>query len=281
MPHASERFDKYLSNYEFHSNSIEFRIYSSGALEKFKNVQSFQLNQLVNGRFYFAQNRRELLLLKYDMWYRWLCEIENLFIEYSTEHKKYQFDQSDRDFVGSLMQKTHETYMQIIVDTHQDFFDARFASIWLELNETVHSYMGNALDKLVGAVYIDTFLSISDTLIKILQNTLIEIHELDSLFCKKNIKCDDCINERECPKKKRHDAEDEIPFLIIGNLTQECFAEIDVCLVAERLRIYKKYFEIDEVFLKNYTEFPFSPNVVNQILEQGVEINYKKSIVRD
>ena len=211
MPKQEQRYTEYLSSYHFFPNSIEFRIISSKAIEKFKNVQSFQLNQLVNGNFFFQQDRREILLLKYDMWSRWLVEVENLFIELHESSDTVR--QKDIDTVVALAEKTAEKYESIIRSENAKHFHDQFADIWISVHSAAFKFLVEEIRSSYGT-YEVVFTKIVDLICEALQYTLTEIHELNEMFknpeaeeiflvttpfCKryyKNTKANNCSYER-------------------------------------------------------------------------------------
>jgi len=258
------RYNKFLSTYDFYTNSIDFRIHSSSALEKWKNVQAFQLNQLVNGRFFFAADRREVILLKYDLWSRWLYEIENLCIELTEDDRQVNSD--DIDTIIDLADKTTEIYKNIIRNEFSTYFDTKFTSMWLEQHEHVYNYMVKKIKSLNGCSFVFTFTSIVDILCDVMQYTLVEIYELDNVILKMNVDPTD----NDC-----------VPFVVISNLSERVFQEYDICLVCERIKVLKKYFEFDTVYLKNYTDEDISLGLINCIENTGVSIDYRKSITKD
>lgn len=279
MIQTSKRYQKFLDSYEFYANSVNFRIHSSKALEKFKNVQSFQLNQLANGKYHFAQDRREVLLLKYDMWSRWLYEIENLMIELSGNHLEHIINSKDIDMIIMLALKTSKSYKTVIHDKHTAFFDTKFVNIWEEMHELAFEHMLESIKLLNGLSFDIVFTRIVDILVEVMQYTLTEIYELDSVFCKLVIKCDNCPEEAVCPKNKREDSEENTIFVIVGSLAYKCLSTTGKCIISERIKIYKKYFDFNEIYFKNYTDEPLHQHLIELIEDSDININFKKSIV--
>ena len=166
MPQTTERYKQFLTNYNFFSNCVQFRIHSSNALEKWKNVQSFQLDQIVNGKFYFAQDRREILLLQYDLWSRWLYEIENLCIELSGNHLDFYTKSSDIAQIVELALKTSDVAGKIMTEHHNDRFDNEFVLIWNKVHNVVNEYMLANFNLFEGMTYDTLFTSIADVLVE-------------------------------------------------------------------------------------------------------------------
>ena len=254
MPNKSERFDNFLNDYKFHANNVDFRIVSSKALEKFKNVQSFQLNQLVNGKFYFPQDRREVLLLKYELWTKWLLEVENLFIE------KHEFNnmitQKDIDLVAELSQKSCDKYKEIVTDNLSDHFDQDFIKVWCEVHTVAYNFFKDYVRKMTGT-YEEVFVNLVDVTCEFLMYTLTEIHELNEMF-----------NNPES---------DEI-FLVISDYCLRFFNITGKCIVALRAEIYSKTFPFKKVWFKNYTDQNLPAALIAQVSDAGFKIDYKRTI---
>lgn len=256
MPKNELRYAEYLSSYHFYPNSIEFRIISSKAMEKFKNVQSFQLNQLVNGNFYFQQDRREILLLKYDMWSRWLVEVENLFIEMHETSDSVR--QKDINIVLALAEKTAEKYEQIITEDHPGHFHDEFANVWLEVHAVAFKYVVEEIRRMTGS-YETVFSKIVDLICEGLQYTLTEIHELNEMF--------------------KHPDANEI-FLVATPFCKKYNRSTGDCLIANRTKVYQKYFEFKKVWFKNYTDDKLPLGLIQSVENLGLEVDYKRCIFK-
>lgn len=256
MPKREQRYSEYLSSYHFYPNSIEFRIVSSKAIEKFKNIQSFQLNQLVNGSFYFQQDRREILLLKYDMWSRWIIEVENFFIELHESSDSVR--QKDIDVVLALAEKTAEKYESIIKEDHPGHFHDEFSNIWIETHSIAFKHIVDEIRRMHGS-YEVVFTQIVDLICEALQYTLTEIHELNEMF-------------------KNPDA-DEI-FLVATSFCRKYYKTTQNCLIANRAKIYKKHFPFTKVWFKNYTDEKLPEGLVNSIEELGLQVDFKRCIFK-
>jgi len=254
MPHTNRRYE-YLSNYHFYNNNIDFRIASSQALEKFKNVQSFQLNQLQNGKFFFPQEVREILLLKFDMWSRFLTEIENFFVELDNSH--HDVEPNEIDFIISLANITNDKYKSIMTTAPtKEYFDEEFSNIWLEMHEDMFQLMLLEIGEMSGNHKV-AFACLSDILCRVMQYTLIELHELNELMQSSNK------NET---------------FLVVTQLCSHFLQNTGVCLLSRRAQVYKKYFNISKIWLKNYTDSPITRLLINQLTGLGLEIDFERSL---
>ena len=256
MPKQEQRYSEYLASYHFYPNSIEFRIVSSKAIEKFKNVQSFQLNQLVNGNFYFPQDRREILLLKYDMWSRWLTEVENCFIQCHEVSDIVRV--KDIDLILALAEKTATKYESIILNEHQGHFDTKFSTIWVDVHSNAFNFLVTEIRSLNGT-YEKVFTQIIDLICEALQYTLTEIHELNEMF-------------------KNPEAE-EI-FLVVTNFCKRYYQKNNKCLISYRAQQYKKQFPFTKVWFKNYTDEHLPEGLVTSIEHLDLEVDYKRCIFK-
>lgn len=274
MPTTTARYKDFLSSYKFYPNSINFRIVSSKSIERWKNVQSFQLSQLIKGKFFFSKDRREILLQQYDLWSRFLYEVENFCIERSGDENKLTTSE-DVDLVLVLADKTSALYKRLMLVDYNHRFENVFLKIWLEIHETPYRYLIQEIKLLAGLPFEDFFAKLVSVLIAVMQYTLIEIHELDMLLCKVEGPGAGVFPSTErltLPK-------DTIPFVIITSLVDRVFAMTGSCLVCERLKVYRKYIDLDEIYLKNYTDAPVNARLIENIERNGFKVNFRKSML--
>lgn len=273
MP-TTARYKDFLSSYKFYPNSVNFRIVSSKSLERWKNVQSFQLSELVNGKFFFAKDRREILLQQYDLWSRFLYEIENFCIERFGDENKLTTDE-DVNFVLALAGKTTALYKKLVLVDHNQQFENVFLNIWLEIHETSYRYLIQEIKLLAGLPFEDFYAKLVSTLIAVMQYTLIEIHELDMLLCKV-----EGVHPGVFPcTEKLTLSKGTIPFVIVTSLVDRVFAMTGTCLVCERLKVYSKYIDLEEIYIKNYTGAPVNSRIIENIEHNGFKVNFRKSML--
>jgi len=240
----------YLKTYKFFQNSIDFRICSSKMLEQWKNVQSFQLNQLVNGKFYFSGHLREMLLLKYDLWSKFLYEMEN----YCIEHGDGCINIDDLDFCMDTAARTFDKFNAITKENPEQF-ETDFMNIYVQVNSPVERYISAEIDRLENTTIEIFFTELVDAVIKMLQHELIVLHELQHLRNNKS----------------------ETPALIITEFNEHAFGITGECFCTSRVKIYQELFNLTEVCVKNYTVKPINPAVAENIEHLGIEVNYKLS----
>lgn len=264
----TKRLSKFLSHYDFHPNNINFRILSSKAIEKWKNVQAFQLNQITNGKFHFHAHKREILLLKYDLWSLFIYETENLMIDLSSNDLGDEITPEDIDHIIDLADKTTRVYKDILLEDPNHRFNTGFVNIWLEAHELACNLMLNQLKGLSGFSYDIAFTGIVDIVTAMMQYTLFELHELNSLLCFFGSRCSRCF-----PEEDRGLA--TTPFMVITNLEETSFALTNQYLVFERYKIYKKYMNIRSIYFKNYLNGRIPHEIFDKFEEDGVDIQYK------
>lgn len=85
-------------------NNINFRIVSSTALSKFKHDQAFDFNEINKHRDEISSAAREVILLEYDHWFKWIVKLEKVFLLLG-----------ENDKVDTLIQKT-----EVLLRTEMD-----------------------------------------------------------------------------------------------------------------------------------------------------------------
>lgn len=296
-----KRLDDFLDNYQFYSNSVEFRIKSSKALERFKNVQSFQLNEIKNGRYKFGKSRRELLLLKFDLLTKVLYESENLCIQfYDAQYASNVVVES----VVSLVSKASYLYNKIIKEDHPEAFDPIFSGIWIEMFSINEHLLKKRILSLEGAEFSVFFDNLVDTVSALLQNSTFELFELDVLLMKqrklynhpncKHPKCDnfdncgvishdtdpDIIkNNMEITRGSRQlDCDDTKCLMLVMSNYINSDTENSRFYLKSKMDIFLKYFEIECIYFKNLSDGPIKASVINEIEKYGIHIDYKGSL---
>lgn len=270
---TKKRLDDFLENYEFYSNSIEFRIISSKALERFKNVQSFQLNEIKNGRYKFNKSRRELLLLKFDLLTKVLNECENLCIQFHNQKI------ASADIVNSvvfLLTKASDLYTKIIKEYNPEAFDQPFSHIWLEMfniNERILIKRINDCQGLDLPVFFD---SLVNSVIILLQNSTFELFELDVICTKQHPHCINnvnIVNNLEIAKDKDYHS----LMLVVSNYVNSNTENSRYYLKA-KIEIFIKYFEVKSIFLKNLSDHSVKSEVIADLESHNIKIDFKGSL---
>lgn len=209
------------------ANNIVLRELSSMCIAKYKESQAFALSELIsNPTHEFSTTAREILLVKYDIWFRWLVEVEDVVRRRGP----------DDDIPGIIMRISDDLEQEYIniLSNNEDIFDKEFVTIWLEAHKYMYNYLRAKISSLTTEDLPKFMIDVTDVLIQVMDNTLFELHEIDSLMLGKAlfVSFDDiCVDYRETMQN-------------------------DSCLIAERLRVYNRYFSIptDEIIIKDYSK---------------------------
>lgn len=306
MKTIKNRLNNFLETYEFYPNSVDFRIVSSRALEKFKNVQSFQLNEIRNGNYKFGESRRELLLLKFDLLTRVLIETENLCIQHYHNNITNDFI---IDAAMSMLYKSRTLYEKIILEDHKDSFDDVFSAMWIEIVSTVEYVINERLRKLKGAtleVFYTEFVGIVSSSI---QNSTFELFELDVQLSKSGhvdpmgvtvqgseyiedqiTKCKGSFWSLDKPEifgdtRKNERTDDrrsgcncESLMLVLSNQTNTSNSYAQTHL-RNKIDVYLKHFDIKYIFFKNLSDSPLNHEVIKLVESYSIPLDLRRSLI--
>lgn len=218
---------------EFVANNIALREISSRCISKYKESQAFALNELQgNATHSFSKTAREILLLKYDTWFKWLIEVEDLVRRYD----KHQTDIAIAAIIIKISDDLEKEYIGIL-NAYPSVFEAQFVKVWLQAHSFMYKYLRAKIMHFSTQDLRSFFINITDTLIRVMDNTLFELHEIDNLF----------LNPKEV-------------FVSFDSICLDYRQVIQTgeCLLVQRLGVYKKTFPetAQAVIIKDY-----SPNL--------------------
>ena len=240
---------KYFHPREFVSNNIEYRIASSLSMSKFKETQSFILNQLAFNPYHtFSKSAKEILLFKFDIWFDLLCEIEQYIL---IKQEKCSFDE-----IWDLLElrKSYEEETLPHVETILPQYIEIHSSVKLILFEFQKEVLEDILNlKLTPA---GIFGAIVDLVIVSLNHILYTSEEIDRIF----------------------DDSDEI-ILNLDYLSCELEFPISkrtICPVIKRVTMYLNEVDFDSVIIKNYIgpDFDITRTQLATFLDEN-HIKYK------
>lgn len=228
---------------EFVGNNIEYRIGSSGALARFKESQTFTLDQVAFNPFHkFSTSAKEIILLKYDVWWDFLNELEQYFLM-SHENGIYLSE------ILELAEIRTEYYTKTL-RKQTKIIDQEYFEIWNSLHADLYNYLLKTIGKIVDTdlAPVSIFGSIVDTLSKVLSQTLFELQELDIIFYQK----------------------ERTPEFSIDELGCNIILEDGTCLIGQRIKFLRKVRHFDEIIIKYYLNenIPFRLTQLHNILER-------------
>ena len=227
-------------------NNINFRIVSSTALAKFKQDQAYDFNEINKHRDEVSSAAREVILLEYDHWFKWIVKLEKVFLLLSEDDKTDTLIQKTDVLLRTEMDDISE-----IMAVYTDFFSPTLTSF---IN-FVHRYSVETL-KVAFAETLsknDMFCSFSKIVFYIslyLQQILLALQEIEFLL------------------KNR---ENKIGKLYYSGWCKESCSVDGICPLAERSNYYSKNFGIEQFEIINMTAGEPSETCLNKI--KGYNIN--------
>jgi len=215
-----------LNSRPFVPNNIGLRKITSLCISKYKEAQAAALYDLSSSPTHqFSDTAREVLLLKYDIWFKWIIEIEDVL-------RRKQLSEDTRQIILEISNALEEEYTSTVLQ-YKDIFDQKYIKVWIKVHSFLHKYLKVKITQISIKDISKFMIEITDTLITVMHNTLFELHEIDSLF-KGNalfISFDDiCIDYHK----------------ILNN----------ECLMAERLGVYDRSFSdlSKDIIIKDYSK---------------------------
>jgi len=234
---------------KFIKNNIQYRIASSRALVNYKNAQVFLMSEVAFNPFHnFSNIAKEILLLKYDIWFDYLCEIEQYFL---VEKGKY-ITEENVNIINELSDMRVSYYKRIMRE-NEDVFEPKYIEIWNEVHELVYGYLKETINDLIDLKKSEGFIKLTENVINVMNHSLYELYEIDVLFFTKK--------------------EFIFNFDSICNDYVEIFGD---SLIYEKIRIFRKIRKSDDVIIKEYDDahISFKESKTRQILKKE-GINYK------
>lgn len=210
-------------------NNIRFRIVSSNSVAQYKMDQAFDFNELVNNADYsFSQESREILLLHYELWFRFIIRLERVLIK----------NGNATDAIGSLAENFVMLAQDIcseiddVTQSHPNLFKSHtktlvkkaFAPFLLWIFDTIAN---TGKDNMYVA-----FPKIVTTISSSLHNILFILQEIESI--------------------KDHATDSSKHFLSYTEETETVRSITKSCPMQIRAKLYKTAFNLESFHIKNY-----------------------------
>lgn len=236
-------------------NNIKFRIVSSSVIAQFKQDQAFDFNELVNNHDVnsFSKESREILLLNYELWFKFICRFEKMIIR--TLHSNDSIDcivdcleclisdllTNAKEIINTnpAIFSTNEYPAQITEFAFKPFVDNILATIKECRNDTMYI----AFPKVVTSI--STALS----------NLLCILQEIEVL--------------RTLPT---HD-----DFLSYTYGAIDVKERMNICPLLERANLYRSKFGVTTFAIKNYTKDQIPQGLIDDFCLEGFVIQGKIS----
>jgi hypothetical protein len=229
-------------------NNIKFRIISSTSLAQFKHDQAFDFNELINNDAYsFSSESRETLLLNYEVWFKFICLLEKIFI------KSVHTDDTISTLASTIHYVAIDTIAELstVIKQHPEIF--RKHSSPHGIINTAHTAFVNEVLRVIDGCGDDTmyiaFPKIVSAISSSLHNLLFILHEVEKLN-----------------NKKGHyflSLTDEILALTKNSKSNP---------LVDRAVMYQDTFGVSKFVLKNYTNSELSKGFFEQMDEAGITI---------
>ncbi|MCK5536493.1 MAG: hypothetical protein KAI79_06680 [Bacteroidales bacterium] len=237
------RNSKYFHPRPFVGNNIEYRIGSSAAQVRFKESQTYILNQLAFNPFHkFSVTAKEILLFKYDIWFDFINELEQYLL---VTHN----GNIDADNIIGFSDIRAQYYKDTLIK--QPEVQNNYFMVWDHEHDVLYQYFINKIKEICNADMprASIFGAIIDVLIKVMAHTLYELQELDIIFF-----------TRDTP---------------IFNLDElSCNSNQVNCLLYDRILNLKKVRNFDSIIIKNYLNdaVPFKlTNLYKHLKEDNIK----------
>lgn len=235
-------------------NNIGFRIVSSNAIAKFKQDQAFDFYEIVKLKDTISASAKEIILLEYEQWFRWILKLEKIYLLISDENDKKSLIKNQITLLlKSEMDDIYET-----MSIYGKFFNR-------DLTDFINYIHRCSLETLINVIN-NTFetddlgCSFSNIVFYIsiyLQQILFSIQEIEGVLDKDNLKFSNKL-------------------YFSGWCKEVCLmstSDSPVCPVAERAKYYMNLSKGTNKFvILNMTKGPICDGCINKIKAQDIDI---------
>lgn len=220
-------------------NNIRFRTVSSKSLERYYNAKSFILNELIDERNQFSETAREIMLLLFNHYSKWVTTIESLML--------------NRDILTEgdiqIILKRYGEVVEVnktVFSVHKEIFLGSFLEVWTPHHKIICNHFKDSIKQVSGMSNILAYPVIIESLVSALQTTLFELYEVDCFLGS---------NLVQAPVTSNRSNVDNLVAYIDGN-TLDIYKSTGVNPLRERILKYSRLaFAIPlNVKIKNYTQ---------------------------
>ena len=206
-------------------NNINFRIVSSNALAKFKQDQAYDFNELNQNKQLFSNEAKEVILLEYDHWFKWLVRLEKIFLMLGEDENP--------EVLISRIDLFFNTELEDIKDVmrlHTEFFSKEIT----KFVENMHVTASKAFTSIVSqtlkndAVF-SAFPKIAVFISDYLQQLLMGMYEIQSIL------------------------KNEKPFIKLTTGANDIYKISNICFIYDRIIFFRDKYNITEFLIVNLT----------------------------
>jgi len=235
--------NQYFHPRKFVGNNIDYRIGSSAALAKFKEAQTFIFNQLAFNPYHeFSYSAKEILLLRFDVYFDLLCEIEQYLL--------IKQDEVKFDDVWDMNEERKDYVINTLLEQCTDL-DKRYFLTYLKLMSPLSDYHEVIVKNILENEELSLatkFSAITDLIINVLHHILYVLQELDIVFYTENK-----------------------PIINLDILSCELeTSEGILCPAINRIEIYSTIREINSIVIKDYIDidYPIKETKLYEFMER-------------
>lgn len=168
---------------EFVPNHIDFRISTAKSISHFKTAQGFILDQLSYNPYHtFSNIAKEILLLKYDVWFDFIVELEQCFlVNYDSASKEELLE-----IAVKLSDKRVPYYMSSLRKEFTDTTSREYINKWDIEHKNVYEYFVKEIRSHTTESPHALYRAIIYDLTKVMNHTIYELQELDIVLFGEN-----------------------------------------------------------------------------------------------
>jgi hypothetical protein len=237
---------------EYVQNNINFRIVSSHTISKFKEAQAFDFNEINTAEYKdkFSKATREIVLIEYDYWFKFILEVERYFLQYG-EEKNLTSCCSVK--IKPILDQVF-TYIEDILISHDELFSNSLISYVIKIHEIAKQPLAEMLNELEGLSIFIAFPMVTKIISAYLQMVMFSMFEFNH----------NVINSKMEKEK----------ILCFTDLVDFDSKYEKIYAITERACLMKQMFGVREFTIKNYkhVDAPHIEAVFKQLEEKGIRI---------
>lgn len=163
----------------FVPNHIDYRISTAKTISHFKTAQGFILDQLSYNPYHtFSNVAKEILLLKYDVWFDFIVELEQCFL--------YNYDTATKDELVAhavkLSNKRVPYYLDSLYSEFTDTINRDYIDKWDSEHSNIYEYFVKEMESHTTETPHSLYRAIVFDLVKVMNHSLYELQELDIIL---------------------------------------------------------------------------------------------------
>jgi len=230
-------------------NNLAYREVTSDVIIDFKIAQKAVMNQLqMNNSHQFSKTAKEVLLLKYSVWFNFLLKLELVLLTTKPEER--------RERIGALLNERSRCYKDTI-KRNPKIFDQEWFEIWDIVHQHLFDYLTITHQILDVNDKCKYYRSFGKLLIKVLSQTLFEAFEVDVILNK----------------------DKDYIHLHLNSLDFSYKEATGKSLLVTRMKYYEKIKKVNKVILSSYIDSGLVPveatDIYQYLKEKGYEIEIR------